>query len=297
MMKWYNLTTFDILGDLAFGEPFGGLESSEYHYWVSTIFQAIRGMSLLQFKDAYPLPFRILSLFVGSKHLMNARRRHIEFTRATVQKRLQLQGRRECTDFIGSMLRQRGEPSKEITDQELEANSNVLVIAGSETTATLLSGVTYWLLQTPHAMEGITREIRCAMKTEHDITISSTASLPYMLACLKEALRMYPPAPSGQQRMTLGPEPTQISGYIMPPNTKVSVHQYAAYRSPMNFHSPDKFIPERWLENTKANQSSPFYNDNRDVLQPFSPSDQYAKSSAAAHALGSKDPTSFADCK
>ncbi|CAI7669300.1 unnamed protein product [Penicillium crustosum] len=270
MVKWYNLTTFDILGDLAFGESFGGLESSEYHYWVSIIFQAIRGMSLVQFKDAYPLPFKILSLFVGSKCLMNARRRQIEFSRATVQKRLQLEGHRECTDFIGSMLRQRGDPSKEITDEELEANSNVLVIAGSETTATLLSGVTYWLLRTPHAMEKITREIRSAMKSENDITISSTANLPYMLACLKEALRMYPPAPSGQQRMTLGPEPSRISGYTMPPNTKVSVHQYAAYRSPINFHAPDKFIPERWLENTRANRYSPFCNDNRDVLQPFS---------------------------
>lgn len=220
MVKWYNLTTFDILGDLAFGESFGGLESSEYHYWVSIIFQAIRGMSLVQFKDAYPLPFKILSLFVGSKCLMNARRRQIEFSRATVQKRLQLEGHRECTDFIGSMLRQRGDPSKEITDEELEANSNVLVIAGSETTATLLSGVTYWLLRTPHAMEKITREIRSAMKSENDITISSTANLPYMLACLKEALRMYPPAPSGQQRMTLGPEPSRISGYTMPPNVR-----------------------------------------------------------------------------
>ena len=27
MVKWYNLTTFDIIGELAFGEPFGGLES------------------------------------------------------------------------------------------------------------------------------------------------------------------------------------------------------------------------------------------------------------------------------
>ncbi|CAI7649359.1 unnamed protein product [Penicillium glandicola] len=219
MVKWYNLTTFDILGDLAFGEPFGGLESSEYHYWVSTIFQAIRGMSLVQFKDAYPLPFRIRSLFISSKRLMNARQRQIEFSRATVQKRLQIQDHRECTDFIGSMLRHRGDPSKEITDKELEANSNVLVIAGSETTATLLSGITYWLLRTPHTMEELTREIRSAMKTEDDITISSTAHLPYMLACLKEALRIYPPAPSGQQRMTLGPEPTQISGYLVPPNT------------------------------------------------------------------------------
>ncbi|KAJ5970993.1 uncharacterized protein N7479_000911 [Penicillium vulpinum] len=224
MVKWYNLTTFDILGDLAFGEPFGGLESSEYHYWVSTIFQAIQGMSLVQFKDAYPLPFRILSFFVGSNRLMNARQRQIEFSRATVQKRLQIKGHRECTDFIGSMLRQRGESDKAITEEELEANSNVLVIAGSETTATLLSGVTYWLLRTPHAMEKITREIRSVIKTEHDLTISSTANLPYLLACLKEALRMYPPAPSGQQRITLGPEPTRISGYIMPPNSINMLH-------------------------------------------------------------------------
>ena len=27
MVKWYNLTTFDIIGELSFGEPFGGLEA------------------------------------------------------------------------------------------------------------------------------------------------------------------------------------------------------------------------------------------------------------------------------
>jgi len=172
----------------------------------------------VQVKDAYPLLFRTLSLFVGSKRLMKARQRQIEFSKATVRKRLQLQGDRECTDFIGSMLRRRGEPSKDITDEEIEANSNVLVIAGSESTASLLAGVTYWLLRTPYAMEEITREIRSAMKTEHDITISGTANLPYMFACLKEALRMYPPAPSGLQRMTVGPEPIPISGYVIPPN-------------------------------------------------------------------------------
>ena len=41
MVKWYNLCTFDIIDDLAFGEPFGGLDHSEYHHWVATIFQSI----------------------------------------------------------------------------------------------------------------------------------------------------------------------------------------------------------------------------------------------------------------
>ncbi|KAF5861101.1 hypothetical protein ETB97_000612 [Aspergillus alliaceus] len=176
--KVVQLDYIDIIGDLAFGEPFGGLESSQYHYWVSTIFLAIRGVALVQFKDAYPLLFRALSLFVTSKRLMKARQRQIEYSRATIQKRLRNGVQRECADFIDSVLRHRGEPDREITTQELEANSNVLVIAGSETTAALLSGITYWLLRTPHAMRNLAQEIRSTLKTKHDITVTSTASLP-----------------------------------------------------------------------------------------------------------------------
>ena len=32
-LKWYNLTTFDLIGDLAFGESFNGLETAEIHGW------------------------------------------------------------------------------------------------------------------------------------------------------------------------------------------------------------------------------------------------------------------------
>lgn len=52
--------------------------------------------------------------------------------------------------------------------------------------------------------------------------------------------------------------------------TAVSVHQSAAYASPINFHRPEQFIPERWLPEAKNNPSSPFFSDRRDVLQPFS---------------------------
>ena len=34
MVRWYNFTTFDVLGDLAFGESFGCLRSGGYHPWV-----------------------------------------------------------------------------------------------------------------------------------------------------------------------------------------------------------------------------------------------------------------------
>lgn len=43
--------------------------------------------------------------------------------------------------------------------------------------------------------------------------------------------------------------------------TNVSYSQYAAYHSPLNFHSPNAFLPSRWLEES---------NDRREALQPFS---------------------------
>ncbi|KAL4815069.1 cytochrome P450 [Aspergillus spinulosporus] len=35
LVTWYRLTTFDIIGDLAFGEHFGGLDRGRYHPWAA----------------------------------------------------------------------------------------------------------------------------------------------------------------------------------------------------------------------------------------------------------------------
>lgn len=217
MVKWYNLTGFDLIGDLAFGEPFGGLDSGEYHHWVATIFKAVQGMAFVKLRDAYPLLFRILSPCHSSTSLMEARERQIAYSTLTVRKRLQNTLNRGPADFMNSMLRHRGDKEKGLTDQEMEANANILIIAGSETTATLLSGVTYWLLRTPDALRKVTQEIRSSIKSDADITFQTTSHLPYMLACLTEALRIYPPAPGGLERITLPPNPVNIAGYMMPP--------------------------------------------------------------------------------
>lgn len=53
-VAWYNYTTFDIIGDLAFGEPFGSLQSGEYHPWIAMIFQSIKLGTLFQSAGFFP---------------------------------------------------------------------------------------------------------------------------------------------------------------------------------------------------------------------------------------------------
>ena len=82
----------------------------------------------------------------------------------------------------------------------LTAHAGLLVIAGSETTATLLAGVTYLLLKNPDVMRKLQDEVRGSFAAEGEITLTSVSKLSYMLACLDEALRMYPPVAFGMPR-------------------------------------------------------------------------------------------------
>lgn len=66
-------------------------------------------------------------------------------------------------------------------------------MAGSETTASLLSGVIYYLLKNPSVLEKLVKEIRSAFPTEDTITIASVSSLKYEFAVLQEGLRIFPP--------------------------------------------------------------------------------------------------------
>lgn len=90
--------------------------------------------------------------------------------------------------------------SKELDFGTLQNTCASLINAGSETTATVLAGVTYLLLQHPLSLERLTQEVRSAFNQESEITFNSVQHLPFMLACLNEALRIYPPVSVGLPR-------------------------------------------------------------------------------------------------
>jgi cytochrome P450 len=105
-----------------------------------------------------------------------------------------------------------------MTREEIKATCRILIVAGSETTATLLSGATFLLLKNPSAMKKAVDEVRNNFVHASDITFASvTAQLPYLDACLEESLRLYPPVPSVLPRRT-GPEGDIINGRFIPPD-------------------------------------------------------------------------------
>lgn len=48
MRTWYNWTTFDVIGDLCFGESFGMLENASYHPWIETLNSSTQQIAFVQ---------------------------------------------------------------------------------------------------------------------------------------------------------------------------------------------------------------------------------------------------------
>lgn len=73
-------------------------------------------------------------------------------------------------------------------------------MAGSETTANELSGLTARLLKNPRVYKKLAEEIRSSFKHEGELINDNLAKLPYLAACLSEGLRIHPPLPTALMR-------------------------------------------------------------------------------------------------
>ncbi|VTO93816.1 unnamed protein product [Fusarium graminearum] len=258
MVAWYNFATFDLIGHLAMGQPFGCLESGKYHPWVTKIFTSIKAISYSQ--AASRLGLQNWIGLVTPAHLRKATKEHFEFTEHVAGARLDAKDN-NSKDFMSYILRYNDD--RGMSRPEIIENSSLLIVAGSETTATLLSGVTYQLLTNAETYKKLVTEIRSAFATEEEITATAVDQQKYLLAVLSEGFRMYPPVPAALGRVV--PKGGDfVEGHWFPENTTVSVPQLPAYHSALNFKDPEKFVPERWMDDPR------YANDCRAVVNPFS---------------------------
>lgn len=216
--------------------------------------------------NEYPMINRMVRA-LASGVINEKRNAHFAFCTDRVDRRME-KGITENPDFWSLVLKAQ-EKSRGLTRDEMHANSQVLMTAGTETTATLLSGVTYFLCRHPANMARLCKEIRSAFSSSDDMSLATLPKLEYLHACLEEALRIYPPAAFGLPRV-VPPEGGSLDGQPLPPGATVYFTQYAGYHSAKNFAMPDEFHPERFLPTTDPDYDSRFANDKMEAFNPFS---------------------------
>jgi hypothetical protein len=82
MVRWFNFTTCDLIGDLCFGESFDALRTEEYNSWIANIFKSLKFARLFHVMRAYPLiGMPILSLLALFPSLQRAKYKHVQYTK------------------------------------------------------------------------------------------------------------------------------------------------------------------------------------------------------------------------
>ena len=102
LKSWFNFTTFDITGDLMFGEPFNCLNQSELHPWIDLIFNSIKALSFMGAVNQFPWINALLMSLVP-KSVLQKGLDHFNLGAEKVDRRLEITTVRP--DFISAMLK------------------------------------------------------------------------------------------------------------------------------------------------------------------------------------------------
>lgn len=263
MSDYYSFITFDVIGDLSYGEPFGCLAQGSATEWAKSIInvtiyatydQAIRRVAGV---DTW---FRnlIIKAFVPTEvakwivlHVQKSKEKTLQRLADTTNK-----------DVIHHLL-QNEDSKKALSSTEIILNMILFASAGSETTSITLTAWTYLICTHKNVYDRLCTEIRSAFKTRDEIKVDSVMKLPYLGATINEALRLFPAGAVAMQRVVPTGGAT-IDGHYVPAGTTVAISPWVAGRSPSNFHDADAFRPERWLQEDpefaehRLNASRPF---------------------------------------
>lgn len=106
-----------------------------------------------------------------------------------------------------------------------------------------------WLLMLVSERPTLQTELRAeADRFRHNRVLGNAeppSAYPRTLACILEALRLYPPT---WLITRTSRKPVSLGGYQLPPHHNVMISPYVLHRNPAIWRSPRSFMPERWVD-------------------------------------------------
>jgi len=280
ILNWYNYLAFDIIGDLAFGEPFGMIEAGADSASVAVHddnaanidaaekkLEIIRvpAVKILNDRGEYSASMGVLPVWFrpyakklpwfakGSRAVKNLAGIAI----AAVDKRLATPTDR--VDLLTRLQQGKDEEGNPMGRSELTAEALTQLIAGSDTTSNSSCAITYWLAKYPEAQRKLQKELDDALGDDEELpTYEQVKRLPYLEAAVNEGLRIHSTSSIGLPRIV--PEGgLEVSGVFFPAGSILSVPSYTIHRD-TSIWGPDAEVyrPERWFEQDAEDMQKTF---------------------------------------
>src|ERR1700682_1015257 len=257
--------TLDTIGLCGFDYRFNSFYPRDYHPFVESLVRSLETIMMTR-----GLPLEGLWLQKRRKDLAQ----DVAFMNRMVDEIIaERRGNAEAAegkkDMLGAMMtgvdRLTGE---QLDDVNIRYQINTFLIAGHETTSGLLSCTLYALLKHPDVLKKAYEEVDRVLGPDINAkpTYQQVTQLTYITQILKEALRLWPPAPA----YGISPLNDETIGgkYKLKKNTFITVLPLALHRDPSVWGpNPDAFDPENFGREAEGarpvNAWKPFGNGQR----------------------------------
>ncbi|KAF2139216.1 uncharacterized protein K452DRAFT_275327 [Aplosporella prunicola CBS 121167] len=242
---WSMYMSFDIMGEIGFGKDFGCVASGEEHI-------AIKGlhdhMNILGIMSNMPWALNVLARVPGATagyaDLFGWCSSQVHV------KKKEWNAEQYPQDVMSWLIKALKE--KDITappsEDALEEDARTFVIAGSETTATTLACILFYLAKYPSVLKKLQAQLDTAMPAGNsEWTYEKAKSVSFIDDIMNETLRIKPAVMTGVYRET----PTHglmVDETFIPGNTHVFVPMKLIQNDPRYWQQADEFIPERFGE-------------------------------------------------
>jgi len=267
-LHWFNYVAFDIIGDLAFGAPFGMLEKGadiaevrmtpdappsyapaiEVLNRRGEVSNAVGCMPWIKpYAKHFPDPF----FSKGMEAIANLSGIAV----ARVNERLAASERGEIkrVDLLARLMEGRDENGQPLGREELTAEALTQLIAGSDTTSNTSCALLYHCLTKPHVVKKLQAELDHALPSDGVPTFEQVRDLPYLDMVIKETLRIHSTSSQGLPRLIPPGDGLDVGGKHFPQGVVLSVPAYTMHHSKEIWGSDaDEYRPERWEKVTET---------------------------------------------
>ncbi|MGW1747569.1 cytochrome P450 [Streptomyces sp. NPDC002092] len=228
--------SLDMLAKTVFA---GSLDDAVFRRLRSNVSVVMSGvglrMMLPDWAERLPLPFN---------RRFDQARDEVRATISTAVDELHASGH-DTGDMLSMLLRtideETGEP---LTAHQICSEIFLLAVAGTETTASLLSWTLYELARNPAIEARVLAELDEVLG-ERPVTFDDMIRLPYLDRVITETLRLHHPGWLVTRRTT---EETRLGEWTLPAGTELAYCQHALHRDPERFPDPLTFNPDRWTD-------------------------------------------------
>jgi cytochrome P450 len=234
-----DIRTWDRMADLGFGVPNYGIQDgtgdpsivSFAHDFVRIVAAVAPLRNICQIASLLPIPAGVQRFRLKQHEMVNAR-----LSLGTSRK-----------DIFAHLIGEDTESGERFTRDQLTSNAELVIVAGTDTTATVLTELFKELAIRREVQRKLYEEIVETVGEEVGLDVNNVKTMPYLQAVIDEIMRLWTPLPSGLQHQT-GPDGAWVDGIFVPPNTAFRVPHMALMKDERYFPRGREFWPERWIE-------------------------------------------------